>query len=64
MSSFDLHAWFHALDPTDRWLVEWRAQRDMSVKEISERSGLPPMAVAERLLRLRQRLAEAASAQR
>jgi DNA-directed RNA polymerase specialized sigma24 family protein len=60
MASFDLHAWYRALDPTDQWLVEWRAQRDMSIKEIAKRSGLPPVAVAERLIRLRERLVDEA----
>lgn len=56
MASFDLHAWFHSLEPTDQWLIEWRTQHDLSIKEIAARSGLSQSAVAERLARLRERL--------
>lgn len=58
MPPFDFPTWFGSLDPTDQWLLEWRAGRNLSIQEIARRSGLSQRAVAERLLRLRERLLE------
>ncbi|NLC57228.1 MAG: hypothetical protein GX774_10355 [Armatimonadetes bacterium] len=58
MPPFDFESWFKSLDPTDQWLLEWRAGSNLSLREIAEKSGLAREVVAERLLHLRDRLVD------